>query len=165
MEYDPQQPHILPLPPPRKHNTSINIIVTFLSLILMILIFFGVIAYYTPSHYPRTRTTPTGALNFDETSPENYTGSMVSLSKAVVLRDIAMGITDDSNGHQDSLKRIYNHATVEVEGGVRCTFEDTNSNDQLDTEDRFYLWNAGSGDILRLVYTETGGVIAQYTFE
>ena len=120
---------------------------------------------FSTPRLPRTSTTPTGALEFEETSPGNYTGSMVSLSKVLVLRDISMSITDDSNGHWDTLKRIYNHATVGAEGGVRCTFEDTNSNEKLDTWDRFYLWDAGSGDILKLVYTATGGVIAQYTLE
>jgi len=158
------QPIPIPIPPPRKRNAIVNIIIIFQIIILIYLVIFGTIMISTP-RLPRTSTTPTGALDFNETSSGNYTGSMVALSKTIALRDIAMSITDDSNGHRDSLKRIYNHATVDVDGGVRCTFEDTNSNDQLDTEDRFYLWNAGSGDILKLVYTATGGVIAQYTLE
>ena len=113
----------------------------------------------------RTSTTPTGVLEFEETPPGDYTGSMVSLSKSVVLRDVAMTITDGSIGHSDSLDIMYNHATVDAEGGVRCTFEDPNGNDRLDTEDRFFIWNAGSGDVLKLAYTPTGGVIVQYTFE
>ena len=167
MEYDPQQPLRIPLPPPRKHNTITNIIVVILTIILMSLLFFGVVVYFSLPHYPHTTaTTPTGAFNFTETSPGNYTGGLISFSESGVdLSNIAMVILHGSMSNKDTVEKLYNHATVEVEGGLRCTFEDVNSNNQLDINDRFYVWKAGPEDILKLVYIGTGGVMAQYTFD
>lgn len=165
MHYEGNQPLQIPILPPKKHNTPMNIIVVIISIIMICTIFTFIYMYsYTPIYRP-TPTTPTGALNFTETTPGNFSGRLITLAVyGINLSDVSVKIIDD-RGFDGSLERLFNHATLEVDGGLRCTFEDINSNKRLDIEDKFYMWNVGVGTIIKLYYIKTRAVIALYTFE
>ncbi|UCF09031.1 MAG: PKD domain-containing protein, partial [Thermoplasmata archaeon] len=113
-----------------------------------------------------TQTTPTGALDFTESTTTTglYTGSFVSLSKSVPVSDVSLTITDDSAGTSESQDPLNPGTTLQIPGGLNCTYYDNNANLKIDGGDTIRCYNAASGDIIKFVYIPTGGVIAQYTF-
>ena len=112
-----------------------------------------------------TETTPLGVLDFTESfTPGLYTGSFVSLSKAVDISDTAVTITDDSLGQSASQDPLDPETTLQISGGLNFTYYDYNENSKIDGGDTIRIHDAESGDIIKFVYRPTGGVIAQYTF-
>jgi len=113
-----------------------------------------------------TSTTPTGALDFTESSTTTglYTGSFVSLSKSVKISDASVTITDDSTGNSQSQDPLNPGTTLAAGAGLNLTYYDNNNNAKLDGGDTIRCYNAASGDIIKFVYKPTGGVVAQYTF-
>ncbi len=113
-----------------------------------------------------TETTPTGALDFTESTQTTglYTGSFVSLSKSAQINDTTLTITDDSLGNSVSQYPIVPGTVLQVPGGLNCTYYDNNQNWKIDGGDTIRAHNADSGDIIKFSYIPTGGVIAQYTF-
>jgi PKD repeat protein len=119
----------------------------------------GVIAEYTLLVYSDT---PTGSLDFTETSTGNYTGGFVSLSKSVFLSRVNMTITDDSLGQSASQDPLNSGITLQVPGGVNCTYTDTNGNDKIDAGDIITISGGAKDDVLRFIYIPTGGTIAPF---
>ena len=113
-----------------------------------------------------TSTTPTGALDFTESSTTNglYTGSFVSLSKSVKIDDASVTITDDNTGQSASQDPLDPGTTLAAGTGLNLTYQDNNDNNKLDGGDTIRCYNAATGDQIRFVYRPTGGVVAQYNF-
>jgi PKD repeat protein len=112
--------------------------------------------------YTLLSDTPTGALSFSDTSPENYTGSFVSLSNSVLLSRVNMTLTDNSLGQSESQDPINDGIALEVPGGVNCTYMDVNVNEKIDAGDVITIRGAATDDILRFIYIPTGGTIATF---
>jgi hypothetical protein len=123
------------------------------------------IAQYT-FEYVSTQTTPTGALDFTESTMTSgmYTGSFVSLSKSAQIPDVSWTISDDSTGNSNSQDPLNPGTTLTTGSGLNATYSDNNINNKIDGGDTIRCYNAASGDIVKFVYKPTGGVIASYTF-
>jgi PKD repeat protein len=119
----------------------------------------GVIAEYT---LLVDTDAPTGAMDFTETSPGNYTGGIVSLSRSVFIIRVNMTITDDSLGQSESQDPIDSGITLQVPGGVSCTYTDTNANDKIDAGDVITISGGAQDDMFRLIYNPTGESIATF---
>ena len=159
----------MPYAYPKKDDSKLLIwvIVIIVILVVIVPIALAAIMFFSVSNMmTTTSTTPTGALDFTESTQTNglYTGSFVSLSSSVDIPDTAVTITDDSLGSSATQDPVNPGTTLEVTGGMSFTYHDNTGNNNLDGGDTIMINNGNSGDIIRFVYRPTGGVIAQYTF-
>ena len=124
------------------------------------------IDYGTVTIYETQEETPTGALDFTESSqtPGRFTGSFVSLSKSVEFSNASMTIIDDSMGNWASQDPINPGYVLQIPGGMNCTYNDNNANNKIDGGDTIIVYNASTDDQIKFIYKPTGGVIAQFTF-
>jgi hypothetical protein len=110
---------------------------------------------------------PTAALDFTETAPGNYTGTIVSTSGAIYLNDIRIEIEDysaSSYGSDDG--DLTDDSPEEVDvwyGDLALEFTDVNDNNKLDAADVIILTNAGSGDEITISDTYSYEEIVSYT--
>lgn len=159
----------MPYAYPKKDDSKllIWIIVIIVILVVVVPIALAAIMFFSVSNMmTTTSTTPTGALDFTESTQTSglYTGSFVSLSKSVDIPDTAVTITDDSLGQSASQDPLDPETTLQVSGGLNLTYYDYNEGAKIDGGDTIRIHNANSGDIIKFVYKPTGGVIASYTF-
>jgi PKD repeat protein len=117
----------------------------------------GIIAEYT-----LLSNTPYGAMDFTETTPGNFTGSIISLSKSTLILRVNMTIIDDSLGQSASQEPIDPGVTLQVPGGINSTYSDNNLNGKIDAGDDITISGTAKDDILRFVYIPTGGTIATF---
>lgn len=113
-----------------------------------------------------TSTTPTGALEFDRSESIDglYIGTFVTLSRSVRLSDASFTIIDDDIGQSASQDPINEGISLEISGGMNCTYFDSDDNSKIDGGDTIKVYNAESGDIIKFIYNPTGGIMAQYVF-
>jgi hypothetical protein len=110
-----------------------------------------------------TTTSPTGAFDFVENSPGNFTGGIISLSDKVKLTESSITIIDVSDGSAASQgPPLQSGIPIITSGGLTLEFTDTNGNNQMDAGDVWTISNGASGDQIKWIY-ETGNVIAMYT--
>ncbi|UCF08872.1 MAG: hypothetical protein JSW28_04050 [Thermoplasmata archaeon] len=165
----PFQQHMpTPYYPPQKDDSTkvIGMVILVIVIVIVIVIVAAAVLYVMVSGMmSSSETTPTGALDFSESTTEvgTYTGGIVALSRQVDIFDVSMTITDDSLGMSSSLDPLRDEGPASIFNGMRCTFSDVNNNDRLDAGDSFRVENGGPGDVIRLVYIPTGGVMALYT--
>jgi PKD repeat protein len=105
---------------------------------------------------------PTGAMDFTETSSGNYTGGIISLSRSVFILRVNMTITDDSLGQSASQDPIDSGVTLQVPGGVNCSYTDTNLNGKIDAGDVITISGGAQDDMFRLIYIPTGETITTF---
>ena len=162
-------PAPMPYAQPKKDDSKllIWIIVIIVILVVVVPIVLAAVMFFSVSNMmTTTSTTPTGALDFTESTQTNglYTGAFVSLSRSVDISDTAVTITDDSLGSSASQDPLDPGTTLEISDGLDFTYYDNNENNDIDGGDTLVVHNAYSGDIIKFVYKPTGGVIASYTF-
>ena len=155
--------------PPKDPSKTIAlwIIVIVICMAIVLSIFIIGMLYFMISPGVREfEPTPTGALSFTESTSESgtYSGYFVSLSEFVDIEDVYLIITDDSMGQSLTMNSLEDGGTVQVPGGMSCTYSDVNGNGKMDGPDRFTVHNTQHGDVIKIVYGPTGGVIAQYAF-
>lgn len=117
----------------------------------------------TVAEYTITITTPTGALSFNEPTPGNYTGGIISLSETVYISEASLFIEDFSTGLNATQVPIQDGVPLQAGSGMILTYTDSNSNSKLDAGDVWTVQNGGSGDIIKLIFIETGESIAEFT--
>ncbi|MEE9150825.1 MAG: hypothetical protein V3U20_03220 [Thermoplasmata archaeon] len=110
---------------------------------------------------------PNVTLEFTETSPGNYTGSITSDSDIVPLSDLEIMIYDDSEGSSGTDDWDLTDDNPEVIdtyfGDLLLEFRDVNDNDRLDPTDTFTLSYADTGDEITLDDAITWETITVYT--
>ena len=111
---------------------------------------------------------PNVILVFTETSPGNYTGSVISASDEVLLQDLEIEIYDSSAGYHgwdDGDLTDDNPEEIDVYyGDLFLELNDTNDNDKLDSTDTFMMSYADTGDTITLIDSITDEEIEEYTF-
>jgi flagellin-like protein len=108
-----------------------------------------------------TTTAPTGAFNFTEPTPGNYTGSVISLSDTVKIADASVTIVDVSDGSSKSQDPLQDGVAFSTSGGLTCKYEDSNSNARIDAGDVWSITGGAKDDQIKLIH-ETGKGIAEY---
>jgi FlaG/FlaF family flagellin (archaellin) len=159
----------MPYALPKKDDSKllIWIVVIIVILIVVVPIALAAIMFFSVSNMmTTTSTTPTGALDFTEssTTSDMYSGAFVSLSSSVDIPDTSVTIVDDSLGASTTQNPLNPGTTLEVAGGMSFIYQDNNGDNNLDGGDTLRINDGNPGDIIRFVYRPTGGVIAQYTF-
>jgi hypothetical protein len=152
---------------PKKDESNLLVIIVIVVILAVILPIAVALLYVAPSGMlTEISTTPTGALDFTESTqtPGLYMGSFISLSKSVKLSDAQVTITDDSLGQSDSTNDLSTDKEASVTGGMTLNYLDNNANEKIDGGDTIRVSNADTGDIVKFVYSPTGGVIASYCF-
>ena len=147
-------------------STLIWIIVIVVIIVVVLPIAAALLYVACSGQMSTTSTTPTGALDFTESTQTLglFTGSFISLSKSVKVSDASVTITDDSTGNSVSQDPLNPGTTVQAGSGLNLTYFDDNNNDKCDGGDTIRVSNADTGDIIKFVYKPTGGVIASYCF-
>lgn len=109
-------------------------------------------------------STPTGSFSFSESAhtPGVYNGYLASISDEVLISEASVTIIDDSTQQSASQDPLLDGSPLQVGGGLKLNYTDSNSNDKLDSGDVWEVENAGSGDQIRLIYRPTGELIASY---
>lgn len=150
----------------RKKEEGVSPVIAVILMVAITVVLAAVLYVMVSGMMTTTSTTPTGALDFTESTQTTgqYTGSFVSLSKSVKMSDAQVTITDDSLGASDSINDLSADNNATVTGGITLQYTDNNNNKKIDGGDTIRVSNADSGDIVKFVYEPTGGVIAQYTF-
>lgn len=155
----------MPYYPPKKDDSAKTIIIVVVIVVVLViiipLILAAVLYFMVSDMVGDFEMTPTGTLDFQRspTEPGVYTGFFTSLSENMDLEDVSMTILDVGTGSA-TLGPLVDGGIAQVPGGMNCTFYDTNHNDELDTNDRFVIYNGDSDDIIRIIYRPTGGMIA-----
>jgi PKD repeat protein len=117
----------------------------------------------TIAEYVIIVTTPTGALSFTENMPGEYTGGIISLSDQVLISEASLFIIDFSTGLNATQVPIQSGVPVQAGSGMILTYTDSNGNDKLDAGDVWTISNGEAGDVIKLIFIQTGGSIAEYT--
>jgi flagellin-like protein len=104
------------------------------------------------------KKTPTVAMDFRETDPENgiYIGSIISIDEKTEFDDVTVTITDISEQTSKAMEPLSNEGTASCgEGLLDITYQDLNENGRLDGADVFTVNNGQQNDIIKL--THSGG--------
>jgi hypothetical protein len=111
---------------------------------------------------------PTAVIEFTETSPGNYTGSVTSTTDVIRLGNVLIEIwdvsesyaygTDDGDLTDDDPEEI-----TTGDGEAYLEFWDENDNDRMDSGDTLMFYNTGPGDIMHIYDTVSWNFIADYT--
>jgi PKD repeat protein len=115
------------------------------------------------AEYPFIETTPVGSLNFNENTPGNYTGGIISLSDQVFIIEALLFIEDASTGLNATHDPMQSGTPLQAGLGLIVTYDDSNHNGKLDAGDVWTVQNGASGDIIKLIFISTGGTIASFT--
>ncbi|UCE73306.1 MAG: type IV pilin N-terminal domain-containing protein [Methanomassiliicoccales archaeon] len=104
----------------------------------------------------------------DRNNIGNYTGNVVSISGATVLRlrEVSVVVTHGNETKSENLDVLATGTTLEI-GTPTMTlrFDDANNNGKLGGEDNFEIAGGERGDLIRLVYTKSGGQMGQSFLE
>jgi flagellin-like protein len=108
-----------------------------------------------------TNTTPTVSMDWaeDDYNPGNYTGNVVSISGVKALRagDVTVAVTHDGSSNSENLDVLRGASELSIGSGFTLDYVDINSDQMLGAEDNFVITGGDDGDIIRLVYSPTGG--------
>jgi FlaG/FlaF family flagellin (archaellin) len=162
-----QAPMYSQMPKKDESKLLIWIIVIIVILVVVVPIVLAAVLYFSvPRMQTGIGTTPTGALDFTESTTTTgfYTGAFISLSGSVDIPDASVTITDDSTGLLASQGPLNPGTTLAAGSGLNLTYQDNNNNAKLDGGDTIRCYNAAYADIIKFVYRPTGGVIADYRF-
>jgi hypothetical protein len=109
---------------------------------------------------------PTAAMDFTETSPGNFTGSIVSASDDIFLSDIEILLYDASwgfSGYDDGDLTDDDPEEIDFSySDLLLEFTDVNANDKLDAADIFNIYDADSGDKITIRDNDTDDDIASW---
>ncbi len=110
---------------------------------------------------------PTAVLDFTQSGPGNYTGSIVSSSADIFLDEIEIEIEDSSSGYSGTDDGdLTDDSPEEVSvwyGNLALKFTDANDNNMLDAGDVFILTSAEPGDEITIYDSNSYDEIASYT--
>jgi hypothetical protein len=109
---------------------------------------------------------PDMTLQFSETTPGNYTGSLTAGSESIPLEDLEIEIYDSSeyeDGRDDYDLTDDNPEVIDIYwSDLYLEYYDVNDNDILDTSDTFNLYYAESGDTITLTDDDIYETITVY---
>lgn len=144
-----------------KNEEGVSPVIAVILMVAITVVLAAVLYVMVSGMMTGTTTAPTGAFNFSEPTPGNYTGGVISLSDTVKIADASVTIvdvSDSSSGSQDPLQDGVSFATS---GGLTLKYEDSNSNLKIDAGDVWTISGGGVNDEIKLIH-KTGKAIATY---
>lgn len=131
-------------------------------LMVAITVVLAAVVYMMVIDIPPPNITPQAKMTFDETDGI-YTLRLVSINRVVEYKDVSTTITDISTRHSASMDPITDGGVASCgPGELNITYQDVNSNEELDAGDVFYVYNGDENDIIVLTYTKgSGGLMCE----
>jgi PKD repeat protein len=110
-----------------------------------------------------TPQTPRGSLRFDEVELGKFEGYFIDEINPTYFSEVEMIIIDDSQSQSASQDPMNPDTTLQILGGLNCTYDDENSNGMINEFETITIYDGDINDVIRFVFKPTGGVIAEYT--
>jgi flagellin-like protein len=147
-----------------KDENAVSPVIAVILMVAITVVLAAVLYVMVSGMLTTTSTTPTAGLTKEPgATAGEYRLNIVSPSKSVTLTDITLTLWDNSDSIPASGDLTTGSSTSVTcgSGKLNATYYDTGTDDKMDGADIIKIYNAYTGDTVKLVYKPTGGVICE----
>lgn len=150
-----------------RDREGVSPVIAVILLVAITVVLVATLFYIVSGLVEETKDTPKTAFVFEESNDIEgmFIGGVFDITQKVYTKDVSMTVVDVETGDARILDPLGDGGTVQIGKpgeGINVTYEDLNSNKQLDGNDIFIIYQGTMGDKITLTYIPTDDILGFY---